>query len=131
MQRFCNQNCMHFGFDLAFLSSISGTDVVLFIVFFFSLIIVSNTVPKLLCQSSMWLFLQLNALYFLHERKTPQGSIKLSKICRKKAPRSVENLHQNCIESISFQGLCPLGPHQGFGLDPLGASRRPPNPLPL
>ena len=28
-------------------------------------------------------------------------------------------------------GATPLGPHQGFALDPLGAALRPPNPLPL
>ena len=46
--------------------------------------------------------------YICSRKKAPQGSIKLSKICRKKAPRSVESLHQNCLESISFQGLRPL-----------------------
>jgi hypothetical protein len=33
-------------------------------------------------------------------------------------------------EFVSFRGLRPLDPHQGFALDPLGASRQPPDPLP-
>jgi hypothetical protein len=30
---------------------------------------------------------------------------------------------------VSFRGLRPLDPHQGFALDPLGASRQLPDPL--
>ena len=37
---------------------------------------------------------------------------------------------KNTRKPWSFRGLRPLGPHQGFALDPLGASRRHPDPLP-
>jgi hypothetical protein len=33
-------------------------------------------------------------------------------------------------KSVSFRGFRPLDTHQGFALDPLGASRQPQDPLP-
>ena len=33
-----------------------------------------------------------------------------------------------CLHSRSFRGLCPLDPHQGSALDPLGGSQRPQTP---
>jgi hypothetical protein len=34
------------------------------------------------------------------------------------------------VRMVIFRGLRPLDPHQGFALDPLGASRQPPNLAP-
>ena len=41
------------------------------------------------------------------------------------------NFTPKTLKFRSFREFRPLGPHQGFALDPLGALRRPPDPMPL